>query len=230
MRNSGSVGLFATLALIMTSAPGEARADLTTIIGNLSGYNAQNRVSVNDGHPYAVEFSVSADQTVSTAQLEIENNSGATVIATLGIYAVASGKPSSLIGSFTNVSLTDGTNGLETFSGNVALTGSSSSPTSYFLALGVSPGNRSIDWDVSNGKGITPTSPSATATYIAIGSEPGPYKSGNYIPNFELDSGPSFNPFSVSAPEPSTLVTAGTGGLFTLAVWCRRRRRDKATA
>ena len=120
----------AVLAFLLSWASGNVRADLD-LLGNLNatGYNTNGGVSTGQGTNYAVEFTATASDTVNSVQVVLTVQAG--VLPTVGIYNATGGAMGSLVGSFTDSSLTPGTAVTETFTGSATLT----SGSNYFLVL-----------------------------------------------------------------------------------------------
>jgi hypothetical protein len=212
-----SIRCIAIAAMTLALCAGSVEADID-ILGNIPPtylsptYNTNGQVNTGLGLDYAVEFKATSTETVDSATLVLTIQTGTT--PTLGIYnANGSGGIGSLVGSFSDSSLTHGTAVTETFEGTAALT----SGNKYFLVL---DGNAYFNWSATytstNLSGLVPTG--LGATYLAAGSS-GSYAAGNSKPSLELDA--------VAVPEPSSLlVVTGVGALAGLVVWARRRRAE----
>lgn len=222
----------AVLAFLLSWASGNVRADLD-LLGNLNatGYNTNGGVSTGQGTNYAVEFTATASDTVNSVQVVLTVQAG--VLPTVGIYNATGGAIGSLVGSFTDSSLTPGTAVTETFTGSATLT----SGSNYFLVLDSTndgyyqPGSYtwSATYSSTNLKGLTPTSPGSDATYVAAGGS-GSYSASNVMPSFQLNGG--VEPFTpVRAPEPSSMVLAALGGgLLLTGGWLQSRRNGNRSA
>lgn len=220
MRMSRSLGSVVALAVLASSAATEAKAGY--IIGNIPPtytsptYNVNGQVNTGLGLNYAVEFTATAAETVTTATLVLNIQRGTT--PTLGIYnATPGGTIGSLVGTaFTDSGLTFGTGVTETFTGSASLVAGNH----YFLVL---DGNAYFNWSATfsgaDPSGLTPTGPGAT--YIAAGSS-GSYAAGNTRPSFELDA--------AAVPEPGSMILSGIGGVVLLAAHRSRKRKTLTTA
>ena len=204
----------AAVVASMVWGPGAARADF--VLGNIPPtytsptYNTNGQINTGLGTNYAVEFSATANETITLATLILTIQRGTT--PTLGIYtATANNTIGSLVGAFASANLTFGTAVSETFTGSATL----SAGRNYFLVL---DGNNFFNWSstftATNPNGLTPIG--LGATYLASGGS-GSYAAGNVKPSFQLET--------AAVPEPSSLALSSLGGLTLLVV--RRLRSTR---
>jgi hypothetical protein len=202
----------AVLALILSWAAGDARADLN--FGNLTGSNTGYFVTTGGGASYAVEFQATAAETASSIQVVFTIATG-TPMPTVGIYTTT-GTP---VGSFSASSFTYGTAMTETYMGSAPLT----SGTNYLLQVSGPAGTPTFNWvgsffGTSPFYGLTPAG--SGATYVGAGSNgsyPGTPTVTDPIPSFQL-----IGSAAVAVPEPSSMILAAIGGGLLLVGGCLR--------
>lgn len=202
----------AALTMLLTSSAVPSRANV--VIGNLAGtHNNNNFSNVGQGLTAAMGFTTgSSSISLTDVELVLTLQAPASDAPLLQLRSNASGAPGVSLLTFTNPTLSSGTDLTYTFTPSSAFTLQAN--TTYWLYLTSSSSTGAyFEWAGGN-PAVTPTGSGATYSGTTTG----------VVDNFQIDGQPA-----VLVPEPSTLfIVVATAPLSGLGFWCFKRRRRVA--